>query len=222
MASLDYVSKPSCLCWKVKNIECCSHQKFLWGSWKNTSLEIVLACISADSPCFAAAINMIVQNAQKFRAQLHICSLVLQGAKSSQQSKWIEADQHLAGGDKDLAAPGSKWVTARCLPWYESRTVTSLLVAKWMAEHEANKCFMLKLESPYILKMLSSKAVQYQHTIQGHYSLRERHAVTKPKFLVCPKLLYFAVMKKWLARSWNEWQMSVEGIKGNVTLLRVK
>lgn len=50
----------------------------------------MLAQPSADSQHFTAAINMVVQNVQKFKEQLHICDLIQQCDKGSQQSKQMK------------------------------------------------------------------------------------------------------------------------------------
>lgn len=51
------------------------------------SLKNRLAQPSADSQHFTSAINMVVQNIQKFKEQLHICDPAQQHEKGSQQSK---------------------------------------------------------------------------------------------------------------------------------------
>lgn len=50
----------------------------------------MLAQPSADSQRFTAAINMVVQNIQKFKERLHICDPIQQCDKGSQQSKQIK------------------------------------------------------------------------------------------------------------------------------------
>lgn len=57
---------------------------------KVVSLKGMLAQPSADSQQFTAAINMVVQNIQKFKEQLHICDPIQQCDKGSQQSKQIK------------------------------------------------------------------------------------------------------------------------------------
>lgn len=50
----------------------------------------MLAQPSADSQHFTTAINMVMQNIQKFKEQLHVSDLIQQCDKGSQQSKWMK------------------------------------------------------------------------------------------------------------------------------------
>ena len=50
----------------------------------------MLAQTSADSQRFTAAINMVVQNIQKFKEQLPVCDPIQQCDKASQQSKQMK------------------------------------------------------------------------------------------------------------------------------------
>lgn len=74
-----------------RNIHYCPHEKLFLDYWKNpVSLRSMLVQSSADSQHFTAAINMVAQNIQKFKEQLHICDLIQQCDKGSQQSKQMK------------------------------------------------------------------------------------------------------------------------------------